>query len=251
MSADVDYNLLINGTDAQSIQNRFVKDVPFTKPWVFGNATTGTAVPGPLTVQVNGNSVSGYNILGMSTGDFNGSFDPAALPVNVTLNTSGLTMAVPAGKPFDLPINSAANITFGAVSLILNVPPANIATVTNVSIAGSAIPVSWNVSGNVLRIGWNSATLDKVLAGKPLVIITMMAAPSTAVNTFQVTLVQDVLNEISDGLFKPIITSLTVDNVSISATVPALTVSAFPNPATTSTTITYLLPEMDLNTRDL
>lgn len=242
LSADADNNLLINTTDALSIQNRFVTDIPYLKPWVFANATgSGTVVPAPMSVQINGASVPGFNILGMSTGDFNGSYDPAALLSSVSLVPSGLTVAVPGGKSFDLTLNSLANITFGAVSLILNVP-ANLVTVTNVSIAGSSIPVSWKVTGDMLRIGWNSPTLTKVLAGKPLVVITMMPAPSSLIQTLQVSLVQDPLNEVADGLFKPILTSLTADNVAISATAAVLQVAAFPNPATTSTTITYFLP---------
>ena len=242
LAGDVDNNLLINVTDAQNIQNSFVKATPIVNPWVFGNATPGTVIPAPLTVKVNGASVTGFNILSMSRGDFNGSFNPSALLSNVTLNNSGLILTVPAGKSFDLPVKAVANMTVGAISLILNVP-ANMVTVTNVSIAGSAVPVTWNVNGDVLRIGWNSTAPAKVGAGNPLVVITLMPAPFIAPQPVQITLIQDALNEVADGLFNPVVNSqLTVDNVSITASAAVLQVSAFPNPATTSTTITYLLP---------
>jgi hypothetical protein len=252
MAGDVDNSTLIDALDARGIQNNFVSAAPFARgPWVFWEAIgSGSTNPLPLTSEVNGESVTGFDMLGMNTGDFNASFSPLIPGVSTVLLTStGLAIKVPVAAPFDLPINSVAAIPqLGAVSLILNVP-STLVTVNSVSVAGT--PAIWNHTGNVLKIAWYSPTAaaPAIAAGGNLVVINMTpAAGFTTTQTLRVTLATSNLNELADGLFAPILNpSLTVDNVQVTAkvsTTPLITLSMVPNPVAVGQTVTinYSLP---------
>ncbi len=257
LSGDVDNTTIINAVDAQGVQDNFVKASPFVRPpWVYWNATgSGTTNPAPFNVAVNGASVTGFNILGMCTGDFNGSFSPnQAGTSNVTLTNSGITLTVPAGVAFNLPVNvSLASPGFqtGAISLVLNVP-SSLVTVQNVMIPGAAGTVTFNTVGNELRIGWNSTTPLNVIPDQSLVVLSLL--PTAAFTTTQVLtigLVNNPLNEIADATFIPVINAdLTVDNVMVSTkkniTNPGLKLSVAPNPVLTSISIAYQLPTAGL-----
>ncbi len=249
LAGDVDKSGLSN-LDAQAIQQNFVAGATFTQtPWVyFDAASTTSVIPPALTVNVNGTSVTGFGILARSTGDFNGSFSPVTPGVStVLLASTGNAIKVPITVPFNLPINSASALQVGAISLILNVP-STLVTVNSVSVAGSITPATFSFAGNLLKIGWYSSIPVNIAAGGNLVVLTLTpTAGFTTTQTLRPTLVASYLNELADGLFNPIANpSLTVDNVQVTAktstaaTTLALIVS--PNPATTTTNITYTLP---------
>ncbi len=197
---------------------------------------------------VNGESVTGFDILGMCTGDFNSSFSPVTPGVSTVLLTStGLALKVPVATPFDLPINSVSAIPqLGAVSLILNVP-SNLVQVNSVKVGG--IPAVFKHAGNVLKIAWYSPTAVPITAGGSLVVINMTPLTGfTTTQTLRVTLAASNLNELADGLFVPIANpALTVDNVQVTAkasNTTLITLSMVPNPATKGqdVTINYILP---------
>ena len=123
---------------------------------------------------VNGTSVTTFNILALSTGDFNGSYNPVIPGVStVVLTPTGLAIKVPVDAPFDLPINSALPLTsVGAVSLILNVP-SNLVKVNGVKVGTSNTPATWSHTGNVLKIAWYSPTTVNIPAGGSIVVINM------------------------------------------------------------------------------
>ncbi len=238
LSGDVD-KAALGLPDVDAIQQNFVAGTPpFTQaPWVYSMHWYDSAIPPALTVNVNGNSVTGFGILARSAGDFNGSFNPAVPGVSGLLFTpTGLAITVPAGTPFDLPLNAATAMQVGAVSLILNVP-ATMVTVNKVTVAGSTVAATWNFTGNVLKIGWNSCTPVNVIAGGSLVTINM--TPTTAFTTTQqlrVTMAASYLNELADGFFAPVINAgLTVDNVKVTAkastVATTITLAMVPNPA--------------------
>lgn len=251
LAGDVD-KLSLSTLDASAIQQNFVSGAAFVQaPWVFYDAlTTASTIPQPFAATVNGAPVIGLNILGMATGDFNGSFNPNVVGgvSGVVLSPSGLAIKAAAGAPFDLPLVAVTNLQVGAISLILNVP-GGLVSVNNVTVPGSANPVAfnYNVTTGLLSIAWNSITPVNVLAGQPLVLINMTStAAFTNSQTLRVTLVANYLNELADALFSPIINpSLTVDNVQVSAkgtNTATILLSASPNPATTFTNITYTIP---------
>ena len=254
LAADVDNTLTINSLDAQGIQNNFVKATPFVRaPWVYWKAIgSGTSVPSAFDVIVDGESVTGFNILGMSTGDFNSSFTPNTAPggSNVFI-TDGTTLTVPAGKPFDLPLKAPVSLTYTtvkAISLILNVD-ASLVTVNSVKVSGSAVPATFNVVGSELRIGWNSTTAVTAQSGQPLVVLNLTPkAAFTSSQTLTITAAANSLNELADGSFTPYINAeLVIDHVTIAtnssvANSSALKLSVAPNPTTGAITITYQLP---------
>jgi hypothetical protein len=252
MSGDVNNSTLIDAVDATAIQNNFVSAAPFVRgPWVFWEAVgSGNTNPLSLTSAVNGESVTGFDILGMSTGDFNASFSPVIPGVSTVLLTpTGLALKVPVGTPFALPINSVVAIPqLGAVSLILNVP-STLVTVNSVTVAGTT--AIWNHTGNVLKIAWYSPTAlaPPVAAGGNLVVINMTpGAGFTTTQTLRLTLAASNLNELADGLFVPILNpALTVDNVQVTVKVSntaLITLSMVPNPVAKGqpVTINYSLP---------
>lgn len=250
LAGDVDM-LSLGTPDASAIQQNFVSGAAFTQaPWVFYDALSNTStIPQPFAVTVSGAPVIGFNILGMTTGDFNGSYNPNILGgvSSVILTPTGLAIKVPAGAPFDLPLVAAANMQVGAISLILNVP-ANLVTVNGVTVPGATGQVLFNHNAaGQLKIAWNSTTPVNVLPGQPLILINMTPTTAfTSTQTLRVSLVASYLNELADALFSPIINALlTVDNVQVTAKISTSTtilLSAAPNPATTTTNITYTIP---------
>ena len=237
-------------------QLNFILATPFDQaPWVYSEALGATTViPPALAVNVNGNSVTGFNILGMSTGDFNSSFSPVipAPTTGVVLSPSGLNLTVPIAVPFSLPINSTTGMTTGAISLILNVP-ATLVTVSGVTVPGSTTPAVWSCVGGVLKIAWNSTVPVTVLPAGNLVVLDLTPTAAFTTNqTLRITLVASNLNEIADGLFLPIpAAALIVDNVKVvvkTTNSATLLLTVAPNPATvgTSITINYTLPAAGL-----
>ena len=250
LAGDVD-KLALAAQDAFAIQQNFIAGAAFTPAWVFYDALSTTVTPPQIfSSTVNGAPVTGFNILGMSTGDFNGSYNPNVVGgvSGVVLTPTGLAVKVPAGAPFDLPLVATANMQVGAISLILNVPSV-LVTVNGVTVTGATGQVFYNhnTATGQLSIAWNSTTAVNVTAGQPLVLINMTpTAAFTSTQTLRVSLVASYLNELADALFNPIINAaLTVDNVQVSAKISTSTtilLSAAPNPATTFTTINYTLP---------
>jgi hypothetical protein len=244
LAGDVDNTTVIDALDAQAIQQNFVLAKPFIKaPWVFSE-TIGSGIVNPpaLSITVPGNAVTGFNILGMYTGDFNSSFGTNVS--NITFTPTGNILSFPAGKQFNLPINAGSTMTVGAVSLILNIP-SNLVIVKNVAIQGATGPVTFKVAANELRIGWHAATPVNAALGQPFVILTLMPTSSFSGNALMsIGMAANPLNEIVDATNQPIVgATLTVDDVRlIAGTTPTLQLSASPNPTKGATTITYTLP---------
>jgi hypothetical protein len=249
LSGDVNNDLNLTKPDAVAIENKFVKLTPIQRtPWVFWDATgSGVVVPQAFTVAVKGAPVTGFDILGMSTGDFNGSFEPNVNTGNslVQLTQSGNTLTFRSFKLFELPLKTVTDIQTGAISLILNLP-SNLVRVMGVTVPGSNQAVTWKTNGNELRIGWNSIAPVSKAAGDNLVVLTLLPTVAfTDIQTLTVGLVSNSLNEIADRNFEPISNSeLTVDQVEITPLgIPnPLKLKTEPNPATVNTTVTYILP---------
>lgn len=157
--------LFINSTDALRIQQYFVYGTAFDRSawsyWKKGDLVLSNYDANRLITTfpavIASANVSNFDLYGMVTGDFNGSFTPsAAKSAASTLNlTYGDHVQVAAGQEFELPIRSIAAMEVGAVSLILDVP-SDLVEVEDVIVNGSSDPVSYAVIGNELRIGWNT-----------------------------------------------------------------------------------------------
>ncbi len=248
LSGDVNNDKLISLLDPSGIQTSFVRQKAFINPWAFWKAgVSGTTYPPALNVSVTGTSVTGFDILGMCTGDFNSSFDLNGMGENsnVTLSPTGNTLTFPLLRIFTLPVKAVSSMKVGAISLILNVPY-DLVRVMGVRVPGSTGAVNFNVNGDELRIAWSSTTPVNVSAGGNLVELSLL--PTLAFNDMQILnagLVASYLNELADGNFVPIMNAdLKVDAVEVNALgIPnPLKLYAYPNPATTMTTISYRLP---------
>jgi spore coat protein A, manganese oxidase len=258
MAGDVDNNFSIIAADALRIQNYFVLNQAFNRaPWQFHNAAgTGTTNPPAFTAEINGSSITNFNILGLSTGDFNGSFNPNSaakgaksdLISNVKMEIEE-TLQAGKGMTFELPIRSVYDMEVGAVSLIMNFSTDQI-DVVGVTIKDSNAPVSFKLNNNQLRIGWNSLTPVNVKAGSDLIILKLKASPSFIEGqSLTVSLEDDPLNEIAAGNFKVIdgviLKSSKVEGSSkltAEKTGNELTLSIYPNPVSGPAILNYALP---------
>lgn len=253
LAGNVNNDNSITAADALAIQRYFVLDQAFVQlPWVFWNAIgSGDTKPPVFTVPVNGTSVIGLNILGMCTGDFNGSYDPGlakGLATSKVELITGDVRKVAANSQFEMSLRAQSKMKVGAVSLILNIP-SDLIDVVGVSLKGSNAPVTFGVSGNQVRIGWYSNSAVEVQADGELLVLKLKATPSFIEGTaFKATLSIDPLNELADGSFKVISDAVlkTDDIVAVAAQGESigteLKLSNYPNPATGSTTIFYTLP---------
>jgi len=204
-----------------------------------------------ITVTVSGN-VTGFDLYGMVTGDFNSSFTPsAAKSTNSSLAlTYDGSIQVGANQVFELPLRAASAMEIGAVSMILNIP-SDLVEVMDVKVNGSTDPVSWTMNGNELRIGWNSATPVNIPENGTLVNLKLKTTNAFTVGqSIVLALTSDQLNELADGNFNVIEGAVLlveqVDNgmvgINNQPDSHLLSLSNYPNPFSTSTTVTYALP---------
>jgi spore coat protein A, manganese oxidase len=247
LSGDVNKDNGISKSDADGIQSNFVYNSGFARgPWVFWNAIgSGLVNPPSFTVNISNSSETQLEILGMCTGDFNGSFDPDLTGngnSNVLLTQSGNTLTFPASKLFELPLIAASDMKVGALSLILNIP-SRLVKVMAVRMVNWSAGLTYKVTGDELRIAWNNTTPVNVLAGQKLVIITLTSNLAFTPNeTLSIGLVPNLLNELASFDFSPILNAvLKADDVKITYGEDIKLVMT-PNPAQSYTIATYTLP---------
>ncbi len=249
-----DWNL--NATDAQRIQQNFVNNKAFDRPWTFWRTNqfigANPASESWPTVALATSGDATVNMYGLCTGDFNRSFNPAlkkAASTSLTL-TYGKSLTVTRDQEFDLPVRIVNATMVGAVSLILEFP-ANLVDVTGVTMNNTSGKLDWAVTGNQLRIGWHSGTPATLYAMDNLLTLRMKTRESFASNSgILLTLAQDPLNELANGKFEVIENAvLQVDIAEGSAygiDDPALGASMnfrnYPNPFKGTTTFEFTLP---------
>ena len=253
LSGDVNMDLGINAADALTIQRYFVLGQPFTRPpWVFWNSIgAGTSIPPAFTIPVNGVSVTGVDVRAMCTGDFNASFTPNSPAKGESKNVTMITgdiMDVAVNKEFELPVKATSKMNVGAVSLILNIPT-DLVEVKGAYLKGSNTPVTFGVSGNEVRIGWNSVTSVVVDPEGELVVLVLKALPEFLTGkTFEVSLVDNTLNELADARFDVIQQAVLkadvvrATNVRVEDLGKSLQLNSYPNPTSGYTNIYYTLP---------
>ena len=150
---------------------------------------------------------------------------------------------------FELPIRSAYDMEVGAVSLIMNLSTDKV-DVIGVAMKDSNIPVSFKLSNNQLRIGWYSLTPVNVKAGSDLLILKLKASASfTDGQSLDISLEEDLLNEIAAGNFKVIDGALLKSSkvegsskLTVEKTGNELALSIYPSPVTGPATLNYTLP---------
>ena len=265
LAGDVNSNNLINSTDANAIQNYFVNGITFTRVWSYwkqgatinSNSDPYSIIPADnapwpadITVEVSGN-VTDFDLFGMGTGDFNGSFTPMLKSANASLTLAeNSNLQVGASQAFELPLRAAYAMQVGAVSMILDVP-SELVTVKNVKINGSTTPVSWAIKGNELRIGWHSLNPVNVAENGALVTLELMTTNAFAEGqTLDIALPFNPLNELADGNFEAMeyaelmvakVGNKTVGTIDVDKN-GGLLFSNYPNPFTKVTTLEYSLP---------
>jgi len=249
----------INATDALRIQQHFVLGTPFDRAswsyWKKGDMVLNNYNPSPmsslLSVLLAGANMNKYDLYGMVTGDYNGSYSPgSAKSTNSSLTLiNGSNMLVGPNQDFELPIRSTSAMEVGAVSLIIEIP-SDLVEVTGVKVKGSSEPVAYAMDGNVLRIGWNSVSPVSTPADGNLVILKLRTKTAfTSGQTIVTSLKSDPLNELADGIYNAIDNAVLVidivDNHAEGAgkeVANPLTLSNYPNPFNNLTTVSYSIP---------
>jgi hypothetical protein len=247
----------LNSTDAQRVQQHFVNETAFDRPdWTFWktgetistNSTPGESYP-TVTIPVGSNST--VNFLGLCTGDFNRSFTPGLKSARATLQLNdGKNRLAGNDQEFNLPIRTVNAMNCGAISLILYFPD-DLVEVMDVNVNSADGQVGWTVNGNELRIGWTALRSMALSSDADLVTLTMKTtAAFTKGKSIRLTLSDDPLNELADERYEVMDDAkLVVDVVEASsagsnelAKIKMLTVTGYPNPFNTKTTIGYTLP---------
>lgn len=190
---------------------------------------------------------------GLVTGDFNRSFIPGAKKAaSATLDlVYGNEQQISNNQEFDLPIRLVNASEVGAVSLILNFP-AEFVEIMDVTMPDAGGMLDWAVKGNELRIGWNSSNPISLNDNANLLVLKLKTTNDFILgNSIRFTLAGDPLNELADAKYDVIahaVLSIDVVNaVAVGISDPGteevmLSLSAFPNPFSQSTTIAYTLP---------
>jgi len=252
-------NLYINNVDALRIQKFFVNGLGFDKaPWVYWKKgvkiNNNFSVPKPdnFNVTLSGTSIVGYDLFGMCTGDFNGSFTPTTLKSTSSslMLTSNGNMQVGANQKFELPMRVGTSMEVGAVSMILRIPSV-LVNVQDVMVNGSSVAADWTVNGDELRIGWYSSMPINVAAKENLITLKLMTTETfKPEQSIDIELPFNPLNELADGNFKVVdratLEVAKVGNLTVGITdhldFVGLTISNYPNPFSNSTTVAYTLP---------
>ena len=250
----------INATDASRVQRYFVYGTPFDKdPWSYwkkGDKVLSNSNPIPIPtsflVTVTTSNIVNFDLYGMCTGDFNGSFVPGTVKsASTTIQLlSENVKKIGAGQEFELGLRTSSRMEVGAVSLILDLP-SDLVEVSDVSLIGSNDKPDFAINGNALTIGWNSTTPVSTEVATDLVVLKLKTTANfTEGKTIRLSLASDPLNELADG--SSTVIQDVILNTDIIANSPvgmtdqsgnnALTLINYPNPFTESTTLRYTLP---------
>jgi len=229
-AADVNGTGFVNSVDALLIAKRFVN---LTNSFAAGDWAFETPA-----VTVNAD----YNYIVMKAecyGDINASYTPAAkVQSSVYLGTAG-TMYVNSFSNFEMPINTTANLSAGAVSMVVNFP-ANLFDITGVKVVGANdAEVLYTVTGNELRMAWYNTEPIVAQADQAVLMINIKSKDLSNMNN--VALELDGATEIADE-------TGTVQNVNLTMPKLALAhgnleVNVYPNPFNANTVFSYTLPE--------
>jgi len=259
LAGDVaDNNLFINNQDALRIQKFFVYGTAFDRaPWSYwkkGNIINNTYGPfySNFNVTVSGENVTNFDLLGMCTGDFNGSLIPTTLKSatwSMELANNSMIYAG-ASQEFELPVRSASAMQVGAISMILRIP-SGLVNVQDILVNGSAVAPDWAVNGDELRIGWYSSTPVNVAENGNLLTMKLKSTSAFTIGqTMEFALKYDPLNELANANSEAIQgASLLVAQVGNGLTGihnpidnTGLSLSNYPNPFKGTTTVDYKLP---------
>ncbi len=232
LAADVNGSGSVTLTDYMLIMNHILHNTPFpVGEWVF------------LSESITINNLKDSNpggLVGSSSGDVGGVFVPGTRNLQaypVALNGS---MQVSRGQQFDVPLQTSAALSITGAGLIINVP-SNLISVQSVDSPLSGF--EYSIEGNQVRLVWNNATGTAEEIQGETALVTLHCIANTAFEEGMKTsfsldgstsLVDKNYTEIANaGLKIPL----------VECAKPSLTLSNYPNPFTSSTSLSYFLPE--------
>jgi hypothetical protein len=263
LSADVLRNNYIDAGDAGRINTYFIyqgnpswsgsvglwsfwkaNDPIFMNSFTEGLYPTVTVIPGTSNIV--------QNFYGMVTGDFNRSFVPGGAKSNGSVQLlEGNTIAVAPDEVVMLPVSAGFDMTVGAISLILNYPE-DLIEIEDIFLADDpSQTIPFHASNNQLRMGWFNNVPVYGYTDQALFIM-KVRVKSSVVNgqVIGFTLATDPLNELGDNQMEVIQNAtliagklkVTATGIDESVTDHKLSILPYPNPATETVNINYVLP---------
>jgi hypothetical protein len=263
LSADVLRNNYIDAGDAGRINTYFIyqgnpswsgsvglwsfwkaNDPIFMNSFTEGLYPTVTVIPGTSNIV--------QNFYGMVTGDFNRSFVPGGAKSNGSVQLlEGNTIAVAPDEVVMLPVSAGFDMTVGAISLILNYPK-DLIEIEDIFLADDpSQTIPFHASNNQLRMGWFNNVPVYGYTDQALFIM-KVRVKSSVVNgqVIGFTLATDPLNELGDNQMEVIQNAtliagklkVTATGIDESVTDHKLSILPYPNPATETVNINYVLP---------
>jgi hypothetical protein len=255
-AGDVNNDNLVLPVDAQKIQQYFLTagaEGITRSPWSLWkagdmiNANPGGGANPSIPV---GNANLTQNFYGLFTGDYNGSFAGLKSAVPTLFLNYGENSLVSNKASFELPVIAETDLRVGAISLILEIPTAQV-SVEGVYLRNDRnVPVQYSVLGQELRISWYSNEPVSVKTGESLVTLDLKPLGTTSEEDVMINLASSPLNELADadydvipdaslriGLVKT--TSLPIESNTAGE---QLRLANFPNPFSGYTNFSYSLP---------
>ena len=227
-AGDVTGNGKVNSHDALNTVRRFLGMISNFLPisdWLF--ETPSFVIDGVVSPVVN--------IHSLCASDVNGDYIPPFMKPEPTINLNREgSVAVNANGNVVLPIISEQNLTVGAISMKLEIPSG--ISITKI-VSSNREEVLFNVIDNELRIGWYDLDPLTVSAGECLLNIYMNVGSH---NDLSITMVgSSVLSDENAVTIKG--ANLIIPKISSENT--ELSITNYPNPVSSTTTVSYSLPE--------
>jgi hypothetical protein len=238
-AADVNASTYVNSTDAVISVRRFVGLITSfaSGDWIFDS----------LTVVVSNSDIT-QNLSGLCYGDVNGSWTVPNFKTSpdVMLQNYGQLEVAP-GESFSIPLVAATGFEAGAVSLVMRYPE-NLVEILGVDIAEGQENLQYNTAGGLLRIGWFHGAGYSCESGATLLSLRVRlrnAGTDPGQVTFSLEGQESQLADIY-GITLPEVNLLMPELVGNTASTADFLLQNHPNPASHSTTFSFVAPEEGL-----
>jgi parallel beta-helix repeat protein len=247
--ADVNANALVNATDALLVKRRAIQLVNSFAAgdwafWAQGDGLLSNTTAGKATLAYEHSGPKQFDILAMTYGDVNASYNFVATPPSKMLSpvdAEGL-MIVARGEKVNVPVKLSNFGELGALTMYLKYDAALI----NVHELNTNVPgLMYNINGDQINVAWSD--LDGLRMGADPVLFTLTLQAISDISESDVLFYMDNRTQFADLTANELDNvKILIDRLSTSADADVeqyYTISCYPNPVQEVLTISYKLPE--------